>query len=151
MGTAGPIRLAEKLLTTDNEDGLVFVFNADIICDYPLTEMVAYHKSHGKQGTIVVTQVEDPSKYGVIVAKEDGLIERFVEKPSTFVSNKINAGMYLLSTSMIKRIPSKPTSIEREIFPQMADDNELHQLELPGYWMDIGQPKDYISAQAMYI
>jgi len=36
------------------------------------------------------------------------------------VSNKINAGLYLLNVSMIDRIPMKPTSIEREIFPQMA-------------------------------
>lgn len=59
--------------------------------------------------------------------------------------------MYLLSTSMISRIPNKPTSIERDIFPVMADEGELYELELPGYWMDIGQPKDYVSAQQMYI
>ncbi len=57
------------------------MFNSDVICDYPLKEMIALHKSHGKQGTIMVTKVEDPSKYGVIVAKPDGQIERFVEKP----------------------------------------------------------------------
>ena len=47
---------------------MFFVFNADIICDYPLDKMVEFHKSHGKQGTIVVTEVEEPSRYGVIVA-----------------------------------------------------------------------------------
>lgn len=30
--------------------------------------------------------------------------------------------MYLLNTSMIERIPLKPTSIEREIFPKMAEE-----------------------------
>jgi len=53
----------------------------------------------------------------VVVAKQDGQIERFVEKPSTFVSDKINAGLYLFNTSMIDRIPLRPCSIEREIFP----------------------------------
>ena len=52
---------------------------------------------------------------------------------------------------MIERIPLCPTSIERVIFPAMASDNHLFQLELPGYWMDIGQPKDYLIAQALYI
>ena len=46
-----------------------------------------------------------------------------MEKPSVFVSNKINAGLYLLNVSMIDRIELRPTSIEREIFPKMAADN----------------------------
>lgn len=68
LGTAGPIRLAKDLLTKDNPDGLFFMFNADVICDYPLQQLLDYHKSHGKEGTILVTEVEDPSKYGVVVS-----------------------------------------------------------------------------------
>ena len=59
--------------------------------------------------------------------------------------------MYLFNANIIKRIPMKPTSIERETFPAMAADKQLYTLELPGYWMDIGQPKDYIFAQSLYI
>ena len=33
-----------------------------------LDKMVEFHKSHGGEGTIMVTQVKDPSKYGVVVA-----------------------------------------------------------------------------------
>lgn len=120
MGTAGPIRLAEKIIRANNEKGLFFVFNSDVICEYPLDKLIAFHLAHGMQGTIVVTQVEDPSKYGVVIAKENGEIEKFVEKPTTFVSDKINAGLYLFHTDMIERIPLRPCSIEREIFPQMA-------------------------------
>lgn len=99
----------------------------------------------------MITPVEDPSKYGVVIAKENGQIERFVEKPQVYVSNKINAGLYLFNVDMIDRIPNEPTSIERAIFPVMASDEHLYQMELPGYWMDIGQPKDYLSGQAMYL
>lgn len=81
MGTAGPIRLAKDLILKDNEEGLFFVFNSDIICDFPIKEMVAFHKSHGGEGTLMVTEVEDPTKYGVIVSQENGKIESFVEKP----------------------------------------------------------------------
>lgn len=110
----------------NNPSGLFFVFNADIICDYPLNEMVEFHKKHGCEGTLVVTKVEDPSRYGVIIADQEGKIERFVEKPASFVSNKINAGMYLFNANILKRIPLKPTSIEREIFPAMAQDKQLY-------------------------
>jgi len=81
MGTAGPIRLAEKILRDDNESGMFFVFNSDVICDYPLDKMIQFHKNHGKQGTILTTPVEDPSKYGVVISQENGQIESFVEKP----------------------------------------------------------------------
>ena len=30
-------------------------------------DLIAFHKAHGKEGTIMVTRVEDPSKYGVVV------------------------------------------------------------------------------------
>jgi mannose-1-phosphate guanylyltransferase len=68
MGTAGPIRLAKEIIMNDNPTGLLFVFNSDVICHYPLDKMVEFHKSHGKEGTIMVTEVQDPSKYGVVVA-----------------------------------------------------------------------------------
>ena len=29
---------------------------SDVICDFPLKEMLAYHKSKGAEGTILVTQ-----------------------------------------------------------------------------------------------
>lgn len=72
MGTAGPIRLAKELILNENPSGLLFVFNSDVICHYPLDKMVDYHKSHGGEGTIMVTEVENPSKYGVVVAEENG-------------------------------------------------------------------------------
>jgi len=66
------------------------------------------------------------------------LIKQFVEKPKEFISDKINAGLYIFNTSMINRIELKPTSIEREIFPLMAKDENLYALDLKGFWMDVG-------------
>ncbi len=74
LGTAGPINLAKEIICKDNPDQLFFVFNADIICEYPLSKLVEFHKAHGKEGTIMTTRVQNPSKYGVIVPDEDGNI-----------------------------------------------------------------------------
>ena len=57
MGTAGPIRLAKEHILKDNASGLFFVFNSDVICEYPLDKLVQFHKNHGKEGTIIVTEV----------------------------------------------------------------------------------------------
>jgi mannose-1-phosphate guanylyltransferase len=113
---------------------------------------LAFHKAHGKEGTILVTQVSEPSKYGVVVYDEhSGQINRFVEKPQVFVGNKINAGMYIFKKDILKRIPLKPTSIETDIFPKMAECGQLYAMELTGFWMDVGQPKDYLSGMCKYL
>lgn len=73
-------------------------------------------------------QVEDPSKYGVVVMDDSGMVERFVEKPKTFCGDKINAGIYCLSPSVLARIEDRPTSIEKETFPLIAADSRLYAM-----------------------
>lgn len=100
-----------------------------------------------------MTKVEEPSKYGVVVHKPNhpSRIDRFVEKPVEFVGNRINAGMYIFNTSILDRIELRPTSIEQEIFPAMAADGQLHSFDLEGYWMDVGQPKDFLTGTCLYL
>ncbi|XP_012280710.1 mannose-1-phosphate guanyltransferase beta isoform X2 [Orussus abietinus] len=149
LGTAGPLALAKDLLHSGDDP--FFVLNSDIICDFPFKELLSFHKRHGKEGTILVTKVEEPSKYGVVVYGDGGQIDRFIEKPQEFVSNKINAGIYILNSTVLNRIQLKPMSIEKEVFPNMAHDGELYAMELSGFWMDIGQPKDFITGMCLYL
>ncbi|KAI9315886.1 mannose-1-phosphate guanyltransferase [Dichotomocladium elegans] len=150
LGTAGPLALARDILAKD--DSPFFVLNSDIICDYPFQQLRDFHVAHGGEGTIVVTKVDDPSKYGVIVNRHDSSqVERFVEKPMEFISNKINAGIYILSPQILSRIELKPTSIEKEVFPVVAADNQLHTFDLEGFWMDVGQPKDFLTGTCLYL
>lgn len=51
LGTAGPLALARSMLEGTES---FFVLNSDIICDFPFKDMIQFHKSHGKEGTIVV-------------------------------------------------------------------------------------------------
>ena len=51
--TAGPLALARDILLEDQEP--FFVLNSDIICDFPFSDMIKFHKNHGKEGTIVVS------------------------------------------------------------------------------------------------
>jgi mannose-1-phosphate guanylyltransferase len=150
MGTAGPLALARAHLD-DGSGEPFFVFNSDVTCEYPLKELLAFHRAHGREGTILVTRVDEPSKYGVVVHDAAGRIQHFVEKPQTFVGNHINAGMYCFSPSVLDRIPLRPTSIEKEVFPVMADEGQLMAMVLPGYWMDIGQPRDYLTGMCMHL
>ena len=52
-----------------------------------------------------MTRVDEPSKYGVVVYEQNsGKIDRFVEKPQEYVGNKINAGMYIFTPTILNRI-----------------------------------------------
>ncbi|XP_015599939.1 mannose-1-phosphate guanyltransferase beta [Cephus cinctus] len=149
LGTAGPLALVRETLSSGDEP--FFVLNSDIICEFPFKQLVQFHKNHGKEGTIIVTKVEEPSKYGVVVYGDGGRIESFIEKPQEFVSNKINAGMYIFNPSVLTRIELRPMSIEKEVFPDMAQDGQLYAMELSGFWMDVGQPKDFLTGMCLYL
>ena len=113
--------------------------------------MLDFHRIHQKEGTIAVTKVKDPSKYGVILSDEKGKILNFVEKPQIFIGDNINAGLYIFNKKFLDRVEPKPISLEREIFPQMAKEEELYVFQLEGFWADIGQPKDYLIGTNLFL
>ncbi|KAJ3105531.1 mannose-1-phosphate guanyltransferase [Phlyctochytrium planicorne] len=150
LGTAGPLALARSILTKDSEP--FFVLNSDVICEFPFQDLLSFHKAHGGEGTIMTTKVEDPSKFGVVLLKPGSTqIQRFVEKPKEFVGDQINAGIYIFNPSVLDRIQNKPTSIEKDVFPYMARDGQLHVTPLHGFWADVGQPKDFLTGTGLYL
>ncbi|KAI5633338.1 nucleotidyl transferase domain-containing protein [Phthorimaea operculella] len=149
LGTAGPLALARDLLNKNVEP--FFVLNSDVICNFPFKDLLNFHKNHGKEGTILLTKVEEPSQYGVVISKENGQIEKFIEKPEDFITDKINAGIYVLNPSVLNRIELRAMSIEKEVFPQMVTEGQLCAMDLKGYWMDMGQPKGFIIGTSLYL
>ncbi|GET88652.1 mannose-1-phosphate guanyltransferase [Leishmania tarentolae] len=150
LGTAGPLALARDILMQDDKP--FFVLNSDVTCRFPMQEMLDFHKAHGGEGTIMVSQVTQWEKYGVVVySPENYQIERFVEKPNKFLGDRINSGIYIFNKSILGRIAPRRTSIEKEIFPAMAAEGQLYAFNLEGFWMDVGQPKDYIFGMSKFI
>uniref|UniRef100_A0A0R3RGP9 mannose-1-phosphate guanylyltransferase n=1 Tax=Elaeophora elaphi TaxID=1147741 RepID=A0A0R3RGP9_9BILA len=149
LGTAGALALAKNLLKDDES---FLVLNSDIICNFPFRQMISFHAYHQHEGTIAVTKAVEPSKYGVCVFDEKTRkVDRFVEKPPEYVGNNINAGLYVLSSKVFNRISLRPTSMEKEIFPQMAKTGNLYTYILEDFWMDIGQPRDFLTGTRLYL
>lgn len=69
LGTAGAIKNAQRFF-----DDTFLVFNADILSDIDISEMIRFHKEKGALATIAVTKVDNPSAYGVIEHDENGFI-----------------------------------------------------------------------------
>ncbi len=148
LGTAGAIKNAEGLL-----DGTPFlVLNGDILTDLDLEAVAAAHRCAGGEGTVVLTPVEDPSAFGLVRLYDDLSVEAFVEKPAPEQLRpgepyRINAGTYLLEPSALGRIPAgRACSIEREVFPLLAETGTLYGFPSDAYWRDIGTPASYLAA-----
>ena len=97
MGTAGPIGLARDHLMADNKDGLFFVINSDIVCQYDFKQMLEKHREHKGIATLCVKEVEDPSKFGVVVADEQGKVSTYIQNPKEFYSSTVNCGMFIFN------------------------------------------------------
>lgn len=57
MGTAGPLALARQLLD-DGSGKPFFVLNSDVVCPYPLKDMLDFHMAREAEATILVTKVQ---------------------------------------------------------------------------------------------
>jgi mannose-1-phosphate guanylyltransferase len=146
LGTAGPVKKAERLLAHDEP---FLVLNGDIFAELSYIELVEQHKKKGAMATIALCKVKDPSRYGVAELTENERITRFIEKPpkGTAPSNLINAGVYVLNPEVLKLIPEgKAVSMEREIFPKLAKEESLFGHIIKGTWIDIGKPEEYLEA-----
>jgi len=145
LGTAGAIRFAAEGI-----DEPFVVCNGDVLTTLDVGELVRFHESHGAEATIALTEVEDPSSFGVVPTRADGEVVAFVEKPSagTAPSRWINAGTYVLDPSVLEQIPPRlMVSIERETFPRMlAEPRRLYAMQSDDYWIDIGSPEHYVRA-----
>jgi len=145
MGTGGAIKMAEKYF-----DETFVVFNSDILSDINISKMIDYHKSKKALATIAVTDVRDPSIYGVIEYDQNGYALSFIEKPKPGVttSKSINAGIYIFEPAIFDEIASdRAVSIEREIFPKLLNNNlKISVFQSGGYWMDIGTIQKYRQA-----
>ncbi len=143
LGTGGAIKKTGQLF-----DDTFLVFNADILCNMDFTELVKFHKSKSAAITIAVTQVKNPSAYGVIEYDISGYALSFTEKPQAdkIKSDYINAGVYVFEPAMLKEIPEdRPVSIEREIFPALLQKgHKIAVHKCCSYWMDIGTPGKYL-------
>ncbi len=144
LGTGGAIRFAAEGI----EDTFL-ALNGDSLRETDLDALLSFHRERATRATILLTPVEDPSRYGLVRVDGEGRVLSFLEKPrpEEIDTNLINAGMYVLEPDVLELIaPARPVSIEREVFPRLVEEGAVCGVALPGYWLDIGTPDAYLQA-----
>ncbi|MBD3194137.1 MAG: NTP transferase domain-containing protein [Candidatus Lokiarchaeota archaeon] len=155
MGTAGALKIAQPYLEDEN----FFMLNGDVILNFSFKEMLDLHLDYGGIGTIASRQVDDPSRYGVLIIDEKTQkIEKFLEKelfnPRDINQNTmpVNAGVSLLEPEIFTYIPPrKKLSIERDIYPKLTKKGLLYHYPISGIWKDIGKPHELLNGNILLL
>ena len=143
LGTAGPVK---KGAAGWEED--FFVSNGDELKDFNLEEMYELHKRNKAWVTIALTEVEDPSAYGVVRMEGEKIVE-FVSKPKKeeAPSHLINSGLYIFNPAVLGHIPNGFVMSEKEVFPKLAKEGHVFGWKATGQWFDTGTPERYETAK----
>ncbi len=142
FGTAGAVKLAEKYLADT-----FLVISGDVLTDFQLNKAVEFHKKKKAHATILLTRVENPLPFGIVITEKDGKIKKFLEKPSwgEVFSDTINTGIYVLEKEIFDFIPAnKEFDFSKDLFPLLMKKNKrLYGALMEGYWKDVGNLTEY--------
>ncbi len=142
-GTAGAVKLAEEQIGDDN----FIIISGDLVTDFDFQKIFDYHAEKKSKLTITLTSVENPLEFGVVIANEEGQIEKFLEKPSwgEVFSDTINTGIYIIEPEILSYIPKHENfDFAKDLFPLlMREGVSLMAGNAEGYWRDVGNPESY--------
>lgn len=145
-GTAGAVRNAAEHLKSR-----FIVISGDVLTDFDLTKALEFHKKNKAMATVLLTRVDKPLQYGIVMTDDKGQITRFLEKPSwgQVFSDTINTGIYILEPEVLDLIPYREEfDFSQDLFPAMLQKNlPLFGYVAEGYWRDIGNLDEYQAGQ----
>jgi len=143
LGTIGPLTLLADL----PEDFLVM--NGDVLCDLDFRAFYQAHCAAGNDVTVSVCRREQFVNYGVLQYGDTGRITGFVEKPR--YSFEVSMGVYCLNRRIIARLkPAEPYGFDNLMLDGLRDGLKMSARPFNGYWLDIGRPEDYETADANF-
>ncbi|NMC98826.1 MAG: hypothetical protein GYA62_03790, partial [Bacteroidales bacterium] len=132
-------------------DDTFMVVSGDVLTDVDFKDVVRYHKEKGAIATMVLTEVEDPTHFGIAVMDRDHKITEYLEKPSPeeAFSNVANTGIYIFEPEIFDFFDDKEKEVDfsKDIFPEVIkQDAGIYGYVFDGYWNDIGRPETYLEA-----
>ena len=136
-GTANAIYQNLNYMESFNPD-YVLILSGDHIYKMDYEVMLDYHKEHNADVTIAAMPVplEEASRFGIVVADEEGRINDFQEKPKEPRSNLASMGIYIFSWPVLK-----------DALVKMSDEPscDFGKHVIP-YWKDVGTLGSYWEA-----
>ena len=140
-GTAGALALV-----ADRLDDTFFLVNGDSLFDFNWLALCPDTTDSTSIARMTLAKGVTGERYGR-VGVTGGRVHAFT--PAGTSDQPINAGIYLMRKSVLQRIGSGPSSLERDILPGLAADGLLEGRIFDGSFIDIGIPEDFARAQQL--
>jgi len=141
--TGGRLGRVAKYLK--NEDVFCMTYG-DGVSDVNITELLAFHKSHGKQATLTATY--PPGRFGALNF-EGNQITEFKEKPKGDGA-MINGGFFVLSPKVLDRISGDDSIWEQGPLMSLATDGQLMAYKHEGFWQPMDTLRDKIHLEELW-
>lgn len=132
----------------------VLILSGDHIYKMDYEVMLDFHKAHHADVSIAVMPVpqEEASRFGIVVADDNGKIVEFQEKPSEPKSNLASMGIYIFTWEALKEAllalsEQSNCDFGKHVIPYCHEKGEtLVAYEYNGYWKDVGTLGSYWEA-----
>ena len=143
LGTAGSLSLIKSKITNH-----LLLLNGDILTNVNLEKL---YLSLIKSNSDMIISSKDYTvdiPYAVFDLKND-FVKRLSEKPK--YQYMTNAGVYMFKKEIIDLIPINEFFNMTDLISLMLDKKlKIKHQKIDGFWIDIGNPKDYKSAQDLF-
>ncbi len=143
LGTAGGVKKVEAFF----ENNTFLILSGDALTDIDLSALIEFHREKGGICTLALTEVEDPSQYGVVILDNDSKIMGFQEKPlmGEAKSKLANSGIYVFEPEIFNYIPAGSFyDFGRDLFPKLLIENiPYYGFKHSRYWNDVGSFEEY--------
>ena len=142
--TGGRVKRIQKYIG----DETFMLTYGDGVSDIDINQLVKFHKSHGKIGTMCSTQPE--GRFGVLDIASDNSVRNFVEKPRGDGS-WINIGYFVFEPAIFGYIPDQTTTIfEREPLENLAREGQLCTYKHAGFWKCMDTLRDKMKLEEFW-
>ena len=142
LGTAGSISLFSSELNKST-----IVINGDLLTKVNYKSLLDFHEQKKSNFTLGVREHEYTIPYGVVEI-EKLKAQKLVEKPN--IKHFVNAGIYVLSPSTIKKIPTNKFFNMTDLMNPLMKKGCVYSYPIYEYWVDIGKMEDFIRADNDY-
>jgi len=142
--TGGRLKRVRKFV--ENDEAFCFTYG-DGVSDIDIGASIAFHKKHGKLGTMAA--VQPPGRFGAIDIDGQRIL-RFKEKPQGD-GNWINGGYFVLSPKVIDYITDDSTLWEKEPMEHLARVNQIDAFVHPGFWQPMDTLRDRTYLEELWL
>ena len=142
-----------------------FLLNADAAFDVDFNRMLDFHKKHGGWVTLFTHPNSHPYDSGLIIADEDGKVEKWLSKEDErpqWYNNRVNAGLHVIDPKVLELsrknlemdsttgYPKGKMDLDRQILKPLCGTGKMFCYDSPEYVKDMGTPERFHQVEADY-